>query len=72
MRCIHLCLPIETEVFIPVDNAVRLPDQVLEELDRGELYRSYPFSGRKPSVSPEHLFKVMVYAAVRVFIPAER
>jgi transposase len=59
---IQLCLPIETEVFIPVDNSVRLLDQVLEELDYSKLYRSYSSLGRNPSVSPKRLFKVMVYA----------
>jgi transposase len=59
---IQLCLPIETEVFIPVDNSVRLLDRVLEELDYSKLYRSYSSTGRNPSVSPKRLFKVMVYA----------
>lgn len=59
---IQLCLPIETEVFIPVDNSVRLLDQVLEGLDYSELYRSYSPIGRNPAVSPKSLFKVMVYA----------
>jgi transposase len=59
---IQLCLPIETEVFIPVDDSVRLLDQLLEELDYSVLYRSYASSGRNPAIHPKNLFKVMVYA----------
>ena len=59
---VQLCLPIETEIFIPVDHSVRLLDQVLEALDYSALYRSYSSQGRNPVVSPKHLFKVMVYA----------
>jgi len=59
---IQLCLPIETDVFIPVDNPVRLLDQVLDCLDYRPLYRMYPHRGRKPSTDPKSLFKVLVYA----------
>lgn len=59
---IQLCLPIETETFIAVDNSVRLLDQILEELDYSSLYRSYSSAGRNPSISPVSLFKVMVFA----------
>ena len=59
---IQLCLPIETEVFIPVDHKVRLLDQVFESLDYSKLYRSYSPIGRNPAVSPKGLFKVMVFA----------
>lgn len=59
---IQLCLPIETETFIPVNNSVRLLDQVLEELDYSCLYRCYSSSGRKSAISPKSLFKIIVYA----------
>lgn len=59
---IQLCLPIETEVFIPVDHKVRLLDQVFESLDYSKLYWSYSPIGRNPAVSPKGLFKVMVFA----------
>jgi len=36
-RYIQLALPINTEYFIPVDDSVRLIDQVLEEIDYREL-----------------------------------
>lgn len=61
-RFIQLCLPIETEVLIPVDDSVRLLDQLLEELDYSALYRSYAPLGRNPAIHPKSLFKVMVYA----------
>ena len=59
---IQLSLPIHTECLIPVDNSVRLIDQVLEEIDYRELYLTYSSKGRKPVVSPKTLFKIMVYA----------
>ena len=61
-RYIQLALPINTEYFIPVDDSVRLIDQVLEEIDYRELYLTYSSEGRNPAVSPKNLFKVMVCA----------
>lgn len=60
--CIQLALPIFTETLIPVDDSVRLIDQVLEEIDYRELYLTYSSEGRNPAVSPKTLFKIMVYA----------
>lgn len=59
---IQLCLPIDTETWIPVDDSVRLLERLLEELDYLELYRSYSFDGRKPAIAPKTMFKVLVYA----------
>ena len=59
---IQLSLPIHTEVLIPVDDSVRLIDQVLEEIDYRELYLTYSSEGRNPAVEPKTLFKIMVYA----------
>ena len=59
---IQLSLPLQTECLIPVDDSVRLIDQVLEEIDYRELYLTYSSEGRNPAVSPKTLFKVMVYA----------
>ena len=61
-RYIQLSLPIQTECLIPVDDSVRLIDQVLEEIDYRELYLTYSSEGRNPVVSPKTLFKLMVYA----------
>ena len=59
---IQLSLPIQTECLIPVDDSVRLIDQVLEEIDYRELYLTYSSEGRNPAVSPKTLFKIMAYA----------
>ena len=59
---IQLCLPIETECLIPVDDSVRLLDQVLEEIDYRKLYLAYSSEGRNPAVEPKTLFKILVYA----------
>ena len=59
---IQLCLPIETDCFIPVDDSVRLLDQVLEEIDYKKLYLAYSSNGRNPAVEPKTLFKILVYA----------
>ena len=59
---IQLSLPIFTDTLIPVDDSVRLIDQVLEEIDYRELYLTYSSEGRNPAVSPKTLFKIMVYA----------
>lgn len=62
---IQLCLPIETDVFIPVDDSVRLLDQVFDQLDYTALYRSYSPKGRNPAISPIVMFKILVYANSR-------
>lgn len=59
---IQLCLPIETDTLVPVDDSVRLLDRFLEDLDYEKLYRSYSNTGRNPAVSPKTLFKIVVYA----------
>lgn len=59
---IQLCLPIETERFIPVRDSVRLLNKVFEEMDYTNLYRSYSEVGRNPAVSPKTLCKIMIYA----------
>jgi transposase len=50
------------EVLIPADDSVRLLSQRMEELNYTALYKAYSHRGRKPAVSPEILFKIMVYA----------
>jgi transposase len=47
---------------IPEDDAVRLLNQITEELDYTELYAAYSPIGRKPETEPKILFKIMVYA----------
>ena len=59
---LQLCLPFEIEYLIPVDESVRLLDQVLEGLDYRKLYLTYSVKGRNPVVEPKTLFKIIVYA----------
>jgi transposase len=60
--CYQLVLPLNFEMLIPVDDSVRLLSQILEGLDYSKLYRAYSHTGRKPSVDPKILFKVLTYA----------
>lgn len=62
---IQLCLPVETETFIPTSDSVRLLDQVFEEFNYQDLYRTYQVAGRNPVVSPKTLCKILVYAYSR-------
>lgn len=58
----QLKLPLELETLIPVDDSVRLLSKVLEGLDYTKLYQAYSIKGRKPSVDPKIMFKVLTYA----------
>lgn len=58
----QLVLPLNLEMLIPEDDSVRLLSQILEGLEYKELYRAYSHTGRKPSVEPKTLFKVLTYA----------
>lgn len=62
MREYQLFLPINTEIFIPKDDSVRLLDEILDQLDYTQLNNSYSRLGRNPSITPKTLFKVLVYA----------
>ncbi|MCX7858410.1 MAG: IS1182 family transposase [Deltaproteobacteria bacterium] len=58
----QLILPLNFEMLIPEDDSVRLLSQILEGLNYKELYSAYSRTGRKPSVDPKILFKVLTYA----------
>jgi transposase len=58
----QLVLPLNFEMLIPEDDSVRLLSQILEGLDYKKLYKAYSHTGRKPSVDPKILFKVLTYA----------
>jgi len=58
----QLVLPLNFEMLIPEDDSVRLLSQILEGLNYGKLYQAYSHTGRKPSVEPKILFKVLTYA----------
>ncbi len=57
----QLVMPLNLEEIIPEDDSVRLLSLILDELDYGELNRAYSALGRKSSIPPRIMFKVMVY-----------
>ena len=67
----QLKLPMETEIFIPQDDPVRLLSAICERIDYKELYAAYSEEGRK-EYSPRILFKVMVYAYMRKIYSTRR
>ena len=58
----QLVLPLDYSQMIPETEAVRLLDAVLEELDYTALLRLYSSQGRKSTVPPKTLFKIIVFA----------
>ncbi len=54
----------ETDILIGVDDSVRLLNEVMEDLDYTELYRTYSPKGRNPKTSPAATFKVMIYGSM--------
>ncbi len=50
------------ERIIPENDSVRLCDEIIEEMDLCELYRTYSHKGRKSATTPRTLLKVLVYA----------
>ena len=58
----QLVLPLDYSQMIPETESVRLLDAVLEELDYTALLRLYSPQGRKSTVPPKILFKVIVFA----------
>ena len=58
---IQLCLPIETEVLIPVDHKVRLLDQVFETLDYRKLYRSFCSHFIDPCKPRQHCLLLFIH-----------
>ena len=58
----QLVLPLNIEMLIPDDDSVRLLSQILEGLNYEKLYRAYSSTGRKPTVKPRVMFKILTYA----------
>lgn len=58
----QLVLPLDYSQMIPETESVRLLDAVLEELDYTALLRLYSPQGRKSTVPPKILFKIIVFA----------
>lgn len=57
----QLVLPLDYEHHIEEDCPVRLLDAVLEELNYKKLYANYSTKGRKSSVPPNILFKLVIW-----------
>ena len=57
----QLFLPINIEILIPEDDSVRLLSAVMDQLDYIELEKAYSRKGRKGAVTPQTLFKILVY-----------
>ena len=57
----QLFLPMNIEILIPEDDSVRLLSAVMDQLDYVELEKAYSRKGRKGAVTPQTLFKIMVY-----------
>ena len=49
-------------MLIPEDDSVRLLSHILEGLNYTKLYKAYSSTGRKPTVDPKTMFKVITYA----------
>ena len=67
----QLKIPMETEIFIPQDDPVRLLSAICERIDYEELYAAYSEEGR-PGYSPRILFKVISYGYMRQMYSSRR
>ena len=66
----QLVLPLNYGISLEQDRLVCIVDALLERLDYSALQRLYSVKGRNPKVPPKSpLFKVMVFAAARAYIP---
>jgi len=55
----QLVLLLNIVMLIPDDDSVRLLSQILEGLNYEKLYKTYSSTGRKPTVTPRVMFKVL-------------
>lgn len=53
--------PTDPEIMIPKNDSVRLLYEVTEGLNYSELYKAYSTIGRNPAISPESLFRIVIY-----------
>jgi transposase len=56
-------MPMDIGEMIPINDSVRLLDEITERMDYSELYRAYSRMGRTET-SPKHLFKLLVYGGM--------
>ena len=52
---------INIENIISEDDSVRLLYEITEGLDYTELHKAYSTLGRNPAISPESLFRILIY-----------
>jgi len=52
------------EKVIPVEDSVRLLDEIIEEMDHTPLFRAYKRTGPPPATNPVAMMKVLVYASM--------
>lgn len=50
------------ENVIPIEDSVRLLDQIVEEINISSLMRAYEVRGRKPATDPSTMLKILLYA----------
>ena len=58
----QLKLPIDVDCMIKANDSVRLVDQFVDELNLGELYKTYLHSTRENQVTPRQMLKIVLYA----------
>lgn len=56
-----MVLTVDHEIMLREDSLVRMVNAQLEELEYGKLYAAYSSRGRKSTIDPRVMFKVMVY-----------
>jgi transposase len=71
-RSYQLVLPLNFEVLIPEDDSVRLLSHILEGMNYHKLYQAYSYTGRKPAVEPEIMFKILTYAYMNNIFSSRR
>lgn len=57
----QVVLTVDHEILLPEDSPVRMVNAQLEELEYGKLYAAYSSKGRKSTIDPRVMFKVMAY-----------
>lgn len=55
---------------IPKDDSVILLYEVTEGLNYSQLYKAYSTIGRNPAISPESLFRIVVYGYMEGIYPS--
>ena len=48
-----MVLPLNMEMIIPADDSIRLPSEIMDQLDYTELYKAYCRRGRRSAAAPK-------------------